>query len=133
MDFFKKVIGYFKAHIFEIIVIFSFIYFLRSLSHAGTLLFVDSVGAVVIPITLVALAIAVLQFYSLFMLKKYSWVFSALQVLLIFFTSIGSFGYVFEVIFRSWILDRQTYAYLVMGWLFASEIFKTYWLYKNLR
>jgi hypothetical protein len=65
----------------------------------------DSTGVSVIPISAFALLLTAWEFYSIFKIKNFAWILSALQVPMIFFTSVGTFGYFFEVTLSSFVHD----------------------------
>lgn len=78
------------------------------------------------------LILALGQIYGIIKEKKYTWLLSAFQLALIYFTSEATFGWLFSYVFKPFSLFHMSYAYFISTCLFASEAFKTFWLYKKL-
>ena len=78
------------------------------------------------------LVLALAQIYGIIKEKKYTWLLSVFQLVLIFFTSEATFGWLFSYVFKPFSLFNISYVYFISACLLVSEAFKTIWLYKKL-
>jgi len=96
------------------------------------LIFVENKFYVSNGFTPLVLALALGQIYGIVKGKKYTWLLSAFQFALVYFTSEATFSWLFSYAFKPFSLFHTHYAYFTSFCLFASEAFKTLWLYKKL-
>jgi hypothetical protein len=78
------------------------------------------------------LALSLGQVFGIINNKKHIWLLSTIQFLLIYFTSEGTFGWLFNYIFKSFNLFQVSYSYFISACLLMSELFKTVWLFKKI-
>lgn len=131
MQFIRLLMSYLKLHVFDLIVIFTVVLLLRTFSNLVSLMVADSKGVGAIVITTVSFVLVVLQLYTILSVRRFAWIVSGSLVVIVYFTSVGTFGYLFEVTFRPIIHDGQVYGYLMGGWLVLTESLKTWWLVRN--
>jgi hypothetical protein len=82
-------------------------------------------------LTPLLLVLAIGQIYGIIKEKKYIWLLSALQLILLFFTSEGTFGWLFSYVLKPFSLFHMYYIYFITACLVISEGLKTFWLYKK--
>lgn len=88
-----------------------------------------------IPNALLALLLVLTagQIYGMIKEKKFTWLFSFVQILLALLMGKGTFGWLFTYLFEPINFLGISYSYLISVCLIVSETYKTLWLYKNLK
>jgi hypothetical protein len=130
--FTKDLTFYLSEHFLELIVFSVLLLVIRN--TLTLLLLTTSInGPLITPISIFAFLVSFFQLFSIFTFKKYAWFISALQILVILISSLSTFGFIWEQILKPLIWEKETYEYVMSSCLVLSELYKTYWLYKNLK
>ena len=78
------------------------------------------------------LVLAIGQLYGIKNKKKFTWILSLIQIILIYFTSESTFGWLIGYLFKPFSLYQPYYIYFISICLVILEILKTIWLYRKL-
>ena len=87
------------------------------------------VANALIPLILV---LSIGQIYGITKRKKMTWVLSLIQIILVYFTSESTFGWIFVYILKPFSLYQPVYSYFIAACMFTSEIIKTIWLFRKI-
>jgi hypothetical protein len=97
------------------------------------LIFVDEKLNLPNAILVLVLALVAGQIYGMIKEKKFTWIFSFIQIIIVFLIGKGTFGWLFTYLFEPINFLGVSYSYLITVCLVVSETYKTLWLYKNLQ
>lgn len=93
--------------------------------------FVDTYDSLVLLLGLILVLLPCLQIYGILKKIKVVWVLSLFQCVLIYFTSQGTFGWLFSYLLKPFALFQPTQSYVVICCISIGEIAKTIWFFKH--
>lgn len=102
-----------------------------SLSY--NLIFVDESFKIANALLTLLLILSAGQIYGMIKEKKFTWLLSAVQIILVLLMGTGTFGWLFTYLFQPIYFLGISYSYLISVCLIVSETYKTLWLYKSLQ
>lgn len=102
-----------------------------SLSY--NLIFVDESFNIANALLTLLLILSAGQIYGMIKEKKFTWLLSAVQIILVLLMGTGTFGWLFTYLFQPIYFLGISYSYLISVCLIVSETYKTLWLYKSLQ
>lgn len=102
-----------------------------SLSY--NLIFVDESFNIANALLTLLLIVSAGQIYGMIKEKKFTWLLSAVQIILVLLMGTGTFGWLFTYLFQPIYFLGISYSYLISVCLIVSETYKTLWLYKSLQ
>lgn len=97
------------------------------------LIFVDEKFNISNALITLLLVLGAGQIYGMMKEKKFTWLLSAVQIILVLLMGTGTFGWLFTYLFRPIQFLGISYSYFISVCLIVSETYKTLWLYKNLK
>ncbi|MEA9356978.1 hypothetical protein SHI21_12205 [Bacteriovorax sp. PP10] len=97
------------------------------------LIFVDEKFNIPNAILVLLLTLVAGQIYGIIKEKKFTWILSFIQILIVFLIGKGTFGWLFTYLFEPINFLGLSYSYLITVCLIVSETYKTLWLYKSLQ
>jgi hypothetical protein len=93
--------------------------------------FIDVVDSFAISLNFFLVFISLGQIFGILKNHKLTWLLSALQVIMVYYMSQGSFSWFFSYILRPLVTLQVTHTYILTLCLFGSEIAKSVWLYRH--
>jgi hypothetical protein len=93
--------------------------------------FIDVVDSFALSLNFFLVFLCLGQIFGILKNHKLTWILSALQVILIYYMSQGSFSWFFSYFFRPLVTFQMIHTYLLTLFLFGTEIAKTVWLYRH--
>jgi uncharacterized membrane protein len=93
--------------------------------------FFDVVDGMAITLNFLLVLTTLGQIFGMLKKSKYTWIFSAMQVVLIFYMAQGSFSWLFSYILKPLTTFQMAHIYILTLFLYATEIVKTVWLYRH--
>lgn len=97
-----------------------------------TIVLVDRTSLLEIGIQVIVLVLVVAQLIGIKKKFKYTWAFSAIQVVMIYFLSQGTFSWLFSYLLKPFQSYQPSHSYFMSIFLLISEIMKTIWIYRRL-
>lgn len=105
--------------------------FVKSLFALGFALLMGGASSSYLGLNVIQIALSILMLFFLLKEKKYTWIISILQIILVFFATEGTFSWAFNYIFKPIVPFMIFQKYFLSALLVVSEILKTVWIYKK--